>query len=182
MVILMSLGALLVYLWWYRDTVTTAYCFCSAFFISYITLLLGEVVGFPSISEFRRVSETGQSLFNPDILWIPFDQGVDMSTFLNILAFIPLGILLTIMWETFNHFAPILILGVLFSLIIEAGQLFTLYRYSDINDVIMNTIGVLIGWVIAKWSLTWDVRRGDGKNLDWLVYLGISFSSVFMFG
>ncbi|MBU3186883.1 VanZ family protein [Clostridium estertheticum] len=38
--------------------------------------------------------------------------------------------------------------GILFSFIIEIGQLFVPYRASDINDLIMNTIGTICGWII----------------------------------
>jgi len=38
--------------------------------------------------------------------------------------------------------------GLFFSLFIEIGQLFFGNRITDINDLIMNTTGTFVGWVI----------------------------------
>ncbi|MDZ7548685.1 VanZ family protein [Clostridium perfringens] len=43
---------------------------------------------------------------------------------------------------------PTLFAGILFSIIIEIGQLFIPFRASDINDLIMNAIGTICGWFI----------------------------------
>ena len=55
-----------------------------------------------------------------------------------------------LLWKKYNSFLPILVQGILFSLIIEIGQLFVPYRATDITDLIMNTLGAILGWIIFK--------------------------------
>ncbi|MGX6966565.1 VanZ family protein [Vagococcus teuberi] len=40
---------------------------------------------------------------------------------------------------------PTFLVGLSFSLLIEIGQIFTMYRQTDVNDLLMNTLGVMIG-------------------------------------
>lgn len=63
---------------------------------------------------------------------------------------------------------PTFLVGLLFSLLIEIGQIFTMYRQTDVNDLLMNTLGVMIGWVIGKYILKWRIQRIDGKMLTGL--------------
>ncbi|WP_322392306.1 VanZ family protein [Clostridium perfringens] len=60
----------------------------------------------------------------------------------------PFGFLLPILWEKYRTLLPTLFIGILFSIIIEIGQLFIPFRASDINDLIMNAIGTICGWII----------------------------------
>jgi glycopeptide antibiotics resistance protein len=90
--------------------------------------------------------------------------------------------LLVIMWKRFEFFFLTLSTGFLFSVIIEVGQLFTLYRQTDVNDLIMNTLGVFLGWLFAKYVWQLRVRRLEGKNQDWLRFMSYSFVSIFIFG
>lgn len=90
--------------------------------------------------------------------------------------------LLVIMWKRFESFFLTLSTGFLFSVIIEVSQLFTLYRQTDVNDLIMNTLGVFLGWLFAKYVWQLRVRRLEGKNQDWLRFMSYSFVSIFIFG
>ncbi|WP_333860632.1 VanZ family protein [Clostridium sp.] len=49
------------------------------------------------------------------------------------------------------------ILGYFFIVYLEIGQLF-MHRATDINDLIMNTIGAVVGWVIFN-----AIRKGSCK-------------------
>lgn len=70
------------------------------------------------------------------------------TTLLNVLLFIPLGFLLPVLWDRFRDCKKTLILGFGMSLTIELLQIFTL-RATDINDLITNTLGTFLGFVIA---------------------------------
>lgn len=121
------------------------------------------------------------SIFNPQINWLPFSEGFDISSGLNIIFFIPLGIFLPLMWNTFDKLLPTFTIGFLFSFIIEIGQLFTLHRHTDVNDLIMNSLGVIAGWLLVHYLLKWRVRRNENNN-TWLIYFIISLGSCFIFG
>ncbi|MDU5109937.1 MAG: VanZ family protein [Clostridium sp.] len=117
-------------------------------FMIYLIIALAEVVGFPSISEWRRLSGLNEVIFNPNINLIPFKDGFDISGILNIIFFMPFGFLLPTLWKKYRSFLNTLSYGIIFSFIIEIGQLFTKNRATDINDLIMNTLGTIIGWII----------------------------------
>lgn len=87
-------------------------------------------------------------IFNPNINLIPFKYGFGIENILNIVLFMPLGFLLPTLWEKYRNFWSTFCYGLFFSLFIEIGQLFVKNRRTDINDLIMNTIGTIVGWVI----------------------------------
>ena len=66
------------------------------------------------------------------------------NTCLNVLLFVPLGMLLPFLWEKYRPLKRTLFFGVAMTLSIELLQIFT-YRATDINDVIANTLGTLLG-------------------------------------
>lgn len=117
-------------------------------FMIYLIIALAEVVGFPSISEWRRLSGLNEAIFNPNINLIPFSDGFDISGMLNIIFFMPFGFLLPTLWKKYRSFLNTLSYGIIFSFIIEIGQLFTKNRATDINDLVMNTLGTIIGWIM----------------------------------
>ena len=71
------------------------------------------------------------------------------NTILNIFLFIPLGIMLPFLWRRYNRLTDTLIFGVGMSLSIEVLQILT-YRATDINDIIANTLGVVLGFFVFR--------------------------------
>lgn len=65
----------------------------------------------------------------------------------NIILFIPIGFLLPFIYKINSKF--IILIGFLFSLFIELFQLL-LPRWTDIDDIILNTFGTLIGYLLYK--------------------------------
>ncbi|WP_265456090.1 VanZ family protein [Enterococcus sp. HY326] len=180
--IVVSLALTCIYLFLNKKTITKLYVLWSILFVFYLSVLLSEIVGFPNMPELNRMISNGDPLFNPIINWVPFSEGFDISSLLNIIAFIPLGVALIVMWRRFQKVIAVIFLGISFSMLIEIGQLFTLFRQTDINDIIMNTLGVLAGWVLGNYIFKWKIQRKNGVNIDWFVFILISFSSVFIFG
>ena len=72
----------------------------------------------------------------------------------NILMFIPLGILAPHYYPRYAHAKKIGILGMSCSIGIESVQLISralhIYRHVDVDDVLLNTLGVYIGYAIFK--------------------------------
>lgn len=68
----------------------------------------------------------------------------------NILIFIPIGIFIPILFKKRDDFSSIIFYGVVGSSFIEINQLITGGRAADIDDVILNTIGALIGYLVYK--------------------------------
>ena len=72
-----------------------------------------------------------------------------LNIFANTLLFLPLGLLTPLLWEKYDSFYKILTLGLISTCLIEFIQIF-IGRSTDIDDVILNTIGVIIGYTIFK--------------------------------
>lgn len=86
-------------------------------------------------------------IFNPHINLIPFKDGFTIENLLNIVLFMPLGFFLPTLWEKYRNIWSTFYYGLFLTLFIEVGQLFV-DRETDINDLMMNTIGAIVGWVI----------------------------------
>ncbi len=74
------------------------------------------------------------------------------TSFLNVLLFVPFGFGLPFITNYFIK--KIVIMGALFSILIELLQFLTGYiakitfRIADINDILFNTMGVVIGYIL----------------------------------
>lgn len=66
----------------------------------------------------------------------------------NIAMFIPYGIIWPYCFEKLDRVWKTVLSGFAFSLLIEISQLLLYERHSDIDDIILNTLGVLIGALI----------------------------------
>jgi glycopeptide antibiotics resistance protein len=79
---------------------------------------------------------------------IPFARFVMEQGLLNVLLFLPLGLLLPLVFLPLKKKAwgKILLASFGVSLMVELLQLFHVWRSFDINDLIFNTIGGLLGY------------------------------------
>lgn len=68
----------------------------------------------------------------------------------NILLFVPIGIFLPLLWNI--SYKKTLMYGIIFSIIVEIIQIW-LPRVTDIDDVILNNIGVYIGTRVHKYLI-----------------------------
>ncbi|MCO7175314.1 VanZ family protein [Sporolactobacillus kofuensis] len=65
----------------------------------------------------------------------------------NVILFLPLGIFLPMIIRSKQRFAWQLSLGCMVSAVIELCQYFFAARIFDIDDILLNTLGTLIGWL-----------------------------------
>ena len=121
------------------------------------------VIGVPGIQYIR---------WDPTINLIPF-QDFSPSNItgmvLNTVMFAPLGFLLPAYFERYRRWGRTLAAGFLTSLAVEAIQLFTL-RATDVDDLIMNTLGTLAGFLMAKLVFGHRIAVYRGRK-DWLELL-----------
>ena len=83
----------------------------------------------------------------------------------NVIAFMPFGFILPEVWDQLNRWYTITLLGFLFSLCIEVAQLVGRVGSFDVDDLLLNTIGALIGYfafVVAKG--VWNSYRGKNRK------------------
>ena len=161
------------------------------FLILYLVISLKDIVGFPTLSDLERKVMLGVPIFDPVLNFIPLSSGIEISTILNIIFFMPFGFLLPTLWNKFRKFIPTVFAGFIFSLIIEVGQLFTI-RATDVDDLIMNTLGTILGFILFK-ILSIIFKKLSNKTMveeynkkDSIIkygpylYIGIAIISVFL--
>jgi glycopeptide antibiotics resistance protein len=67
----------------------------------------------------------------------------------NIVAFVPMGLLPPLIRRRPTKVWHVLLFSVVISLIIEVGQRLSGRRVPDVDDLILNTLGGLIGYLLA---------------------------------
>lgn len=114
------------------------------------------VTGMPSIQYMR---------FDVNINLIPFVSMASelTNTLLNVLLFIPFGLLVPLIWKDFRSFKKMVLLGLSSTLFIELSQLLT-YRATDINDLITNLIGTIIGYALARCFFKWITPKNQSYD------------------
>ena len=94
------------------------------------------------------------ALFPLRVNWVPFIKLLDydnrrdllLNLIGNVALFIPTGIILPILFRKRSSFWRVLASGVLISLGIEILQLPFAVRATDIDDLLMNAMGIAIGY------------------------------------
>lgn len=156
-------------LWFHNWKRTIAYMVFGCYLAAVLSL-----VGFPDIT-FVKMD------FNVNI--IPFVGMAEdfTNTCLNVLLFIPFGFFLPILWSRFRNIKYIAFTGFLAACLIEVSQIFTL-RTTDINDIITNTAGTVIGYFIACCITGGFQKRtmSDSRTRDFFVICG-SVAGVMFF-
>lgn len=153
---------------YFQNTARTACCLVLSLYLAAVD----AVVGLPCLLYVR---------FDTNVNLVPFAYMFSdyRSSLLNVLLFLPLGLLLPMLWKPFLSFFRTALLGLLFSLAIELLQLFT-RRATDINDLMTNTLGTILGWCVGRLVLKLFPRIVPGEDLRELaVVFGVSFGVMF---
>ena len=81
-----------------------------------------------------------------------FDYEIKREAILNFvgntLMFVPVGIVFPMVYKKLNSHTRVMLAGIVFSLAIELLQLPFYDRVSDIDDLILNSLGYLVGYLI----------------------------------
>jgi glycopeptide antibiotics resistance protein len=94
-------------------------------------------------------------LFKEIKRFIEYRQQLGLESFLvnilgNVLAFTPFGFMLPLLNIRYRKFFVITFLSILFSLFVETIQLFFKVGIFDVDDIFLNTIGGISGYVLFK--------------------------------
>lgn len=125
-------------------------------FMYYCYLAVQDAAGIGTLWDFAEYGK----LRGP-INLVPFSTFGSLTYSLNILMFMPLGFLLPLIWKEYRKMWKVALTGLGFSLAIGFLQLFC-KRATDIDDLITNTVGTLIGYVI--WILFHRLLRKCGEK------------------
>ena len=77
----------------------------------------------------------------------------------NIVGFIPLGILLPVLFRNYNSAKKVIATVFVVSLSFEIVQLFTVLGNFDVDDLMLNTLGGSLGYLIFRAERNYAARR-----------------------
>lgn len=103
------------------------------------------------IDDTQREVMGGQNVWR-EMNLVPFSHGFNITSVLNIVLTIPLGVAIPFLIKP--SFLKVLIIGLITGILLELGQLTSAlyagytFRLVDIDDVIMNLLGTITGYLI----------------------------------
>ena len=136
---------------WRREVILLLMYFNLAVIIRFVFFPLERING-----KIQPLIFSASNILPFKIILIPFVGMFDYLTKRNMLVnvigniamFIPTGIILPIISRKLDRFGKVVAVGALISLCIEVLQLLFSERTTDINDLILNTIGTAVGFCI----------------------------------
>lgn len=121
--------------------------------------------------------------FSPRLVLVPSKDLIKLTidTILNVVLFIPLGFFLPLLYKEYKNVGKVVIGGLLLSLSIELLQMFG-RGATDVNDLITNIIGTILGYVIYKlfYKLIKDKTNTISQykingNIELIIFVVVSF-------
>lgn len=101
------------------------------------------------------------------------------ATLLNVLLFIPLGLALPLLWKRFGFWWRTALFGLSASVFIEVLQIFT-HRATDVNDLLTNTLGCLLGFGLAKVVLRFAPQLPSDSKKELPIICLLTFLVLFL--
>lgn len=101
------------------------------------------------------------------------------ATLLNVLLFIPLGLALPLLWKAFGTWWKTVLFGFSASLFIETLQIFT-HRATDVNDLLTNTLGTVIGFLLARVILRYAPQLPSDSSKELPILGVLTFLVLFL--
>lgn len=131
---------------------------CFAFYLSAVC----SVTGVPSMNSL--VIDLRCNLI-PFIDIVNGPMGYVKNTVLNIVLFVPFGFFLPVLWERrYSSLKKVFLTGLGASTGIEILQIFT-HRLTDVDDLITNTVGAVLGYCLAKMYMNRRQKKGlEGRK------------------
>ena len=109
--------------------------------IEYIFLL------FCSTVIFRPTGETRQYDFHP--FWSYGRPELLVENIMNVIVFVPIGMILGSLLKVKGSWLVALLIGCSISITIEALQFWFMKGFSEVDDVMHNTVGCLAGYILV---------------------------------
>ncbi|WP_179236907.1 VanZ family protein [Sedimentibacter hydroxybenzoicus] len=137
-------------------------------FIGYISMVIGVTFLNRSSGIYRSVNLHFLSTYME--AWNSFNQRNWQFIILNILIFVPIGILLPLMNKRFNNMLCTLFVGLMITVTIECLQYLTGFGIFDLDDIFNNILGTAIGYSI-KMSISEMLHKKKNNGLNIFMYL-----------
>lgn len=147
--------------------------------------LVFSVTGIGSIWDMIYKGGLIATLHQANISLIPFLSDGIFTYVMNVIMFMPLGFLLPYIWKNFRNPIKVALTGLVFSMLIEFSQLPT-NRLVDIDDLMMNVLGAIFGFVVWKLIGRHFFNRNEEKrtvslgNLEPVIYILLAWVCNFL--
>jgi glycopeptide antibiotics resistance protein len=136
--------------------------------ISVFIIYIFFVFYFTGVGTMFDLQQYGIRLTTDKINLLPFSRDIDIvAYFLNILLFAPFGFFYPFVWQNANKLKYTVLSGFSFSLLIELSQLLN-NRQTDVDDLLMNTLGTLIGYLM--FSVFIRVTKRTVHSVNYIKY------------
>lgn len=129
-----------------------------------------SLVGIPNVTYFRP---------GVNLNLVPFAGIIEdmKNSILNVALFVPLGFFLPLLWQPFRRLFPGTVFSFGLSLVIELMQMLT-YRTTDVNDIITNVAGCMMGFLLVKPLMNRFPALERGSGDAYLLSI-LSFGTMF---
>lgn len=125
------------------------------------TLLLVEYIFllFCSTVIFRATGATRQYDFHP--FWSYDRPDLLIENIMNVIVFIPVGMILGSLLRVKGSWLVVLLIGCSISVTIEALQFCFMKGFSELDDVMNNTVGCIVGYILVKgvWLMVYGCHK-----------------------
>ncbi|MFD4707943.1 VanZ family protein [Gottfriedia sp. NPDC058432] len=167
-VFLLGLIAYFIKIKWISKSVTKQkFVHFTLWFFYYLSLV--KVVFFPITYFYKKNPEITSKLY---YLFSPFNtilKSIEHDLWIqvigNILLLLPIPVLYVVLKRKILRFHKNFLIGLFLTVSIEIIQLGINYitgypnKVMDIDDVILNVIGILLGWIISRVYLCWHLKE-----------------------
>ena len=68
----------------------------------------------------------------------------------NLVMLVPLGVLMPILFKTFRMFWNYIVVLITINLLIEIAQYYFYFGSADVDDVIMNSFGAILAYIMTR--------------------------------
>jgi glycopeptide antibiotics resistance protein len=131
-------------------------------FFIHVRIILAP--GFVENIRFRISHDVGVNLV-PFTIFKEYKNIFDRQITGNFIMLLPLGIFLPILYKNLSSFIKVLFISLFISITIELIQLINNSRRTDIDDVILNTSGALVGFLIYK-LVQWLISKKGAASIN----------------
>lgn len=134
--------------------------------------------GAGTLFDYQRYGFANAGGISTEIFWHAFDSE---EYLLNIIMLVPFGILVPFIWPSWRNIFAVTLAGCALSVCIEASQLLN-NRATDIDDIIANTLGALIGYILYRVFALIMRRPGRtaGRGGELIIYMAAMWLGHFL--
>lgn len=158
-----------------------------AIFLIYIIVVLGATLGMRS-SNYGRSIEL-HLFYSYKDAWNSFSPAAWRNIILNIMMFVPMGIMLPLIFKYCKRFWVTYLSGFLFTIVLEVIQLVSSRGIFELDDIFNNTLGCIIGYGLVMIIFMSIAYRKKQYKHKWLTIIClqiplcitiIAFSTIFV--